>query len=130
MRKTTFLTGFAAGYVLGARAGRERYEQIAKAAGSLASNPRVQQTTEKAKSTVTSQAASLASTAKERVTGSFGGSSSPSSSDLADDDLDEPFVVVEDSVMVVDINDGVGNPSNGHVGTGTGPTGTNDRMGL
>ena len=33
--KLTLLTGFAAGYVLGARAGRERYEQIREAADSF-----------------------------------------------------------------------------------------------
>jgi hypothetical protein len=30
IRKLTLATGFAAGYVLGAKAGRERYEQIMK----------------------------------------------------------------------------------------------------
>ncbi len=31
MAKLSFLAGFGAGYVLGARAGRERYEQIRRA---------------------------------------------------------------------------------------------------
>jgi hypothetical protein len=30
MKKTSFVLGFGAGYVLGARAGRQRYEQIVK----------------------------------------------------------------------------------------------------
>jgi hypothetical protein len=42
--KATFLAGFAAGYVLGSRAGRQRYEQIRQAARALASNPAVQST--------------------------------------------------------------------------------------
>ncbi len=43
MGKKTFLIGAAAGYVLGARAGRERYEQIATLAGKVKRNPKVQQ---------------------------------------------------------------------------------------
>lgn len=42
--KATFLVGFAAGYVLGARAGRARYEQIREAARTFVSNPTVQST--------------------------------------------------------------------------------------
>jgi hypothetical protein len=61
--KITFLTGFAAGYVLGARAGRERYEQIKQAAAGFAQNPKVQETAE----TLQSQATGLASTAKDKV---------------------------------------------------------------
>lgn len=40
--KLTFAVGFAAGYTLGARAGRERYEQISRLARGLAENPAVQ----------------------------------------------------------------------------------------
>ncbi|MGZ5417763.1 MAG: hypothetical protein ACXWDI_11335 [Nocardioides sp.] len=42
MRKLTMLTAGAAGYVLGARAGRERYEQIKRGAAKLKNNPTVQ----------------------------------------------------------------------------------------
>ncbi len=41
--KLVLLTGVAIGYVLGARAGRERYEQIKRVAGKLWNDPRVQQ---------------------------------------------------------------------------------------
>jgi hypothetical protein len=41
--KLTVLAGFGAGYVLGAKAGRERYEQIAGKAQELWRDPRVQQ---------------------------------------------------------------------------------------
>ena len=44
--KATFLTGFATGYVLGSRAGRERYEQIRRAAKSFAASPAVRRTTD------------------------------------------------------------------------------------
>jgi hypothetical protein len=49
MKKLTFLIGAAAGYVLGTRAGRERYKQIADGARSLSSRPVVQQAQTKIK---------------------------------------------------------------------------------
>ena len=41
--RITFLAGLAAGFVLGTRAGRQRYEQMKKLARSAADNPAVQQ---------------------------------------------------------------------------------------
>lgn len=41
MRKLTFAIGLVTGYVLGARAGRERYEQIAKTVRGIAGHPAV-----------------------------------------------------------------------------------------
>ena len=41
--KLTLLAGFGAGYVLGARAGRDRYDQIARKAQALWRDPRVQE---------------------------------------------------------------------------------------
>jgi len=43
--KATLLAGFAAGFVAGARAGRERYEQMMKAGRKVAENPTVQKAT-------------------------------------------------------------------------------------
>ncbi len=42
MAKLPFLIGFGAGYVLGARAGRERYEQIRRAWAQAKDDPRLQ----------------------------------------------------------------------------------------
>ena len=42
MAKLSFLAGFGAGYVLGARAGRERYEQIRRAWDHAKDDPRLQ----------------------------------------------------------------------------------------
>ena len=42
MAKLSFLAGFGAGYVLGARAGREHYEQIRRAYHSAKEDPRLQ----------------------------------------------------------------------------------------
>ena len=44
MKKLVALTSFAAGYVLGAKAGRERYEQIRRLALRIKDDPRVQET--------------------------------------------------------------------------------------
>jgi hypothetical protein len=44
MKKLVALTSFAAGYVLGAKAGRERYEQITRMAMRIKNDPRVQET--------------------------------------------------------------------------------------
>ena len=42
MAKLTFLAGFGAGYVLGAKAGRERYEQIRRAWEHAKDDPKLQ----------------------------------------------------------------------------------------
>ncbi|MER7987153.1 YtxH domain-containing protein [Streptomyces noursei] len=46
--RLTFIAGLAVGYVLGARAGRERYEQLRKSAQRIARNPAVRNTAESA----------------------------------------------------------------------------------
>ncbi|MEU1038410.1 YtxH domain-containing protein [Streptomyces sp. NPDC005551] len=43
-----FITGLALGYVLGTKAGRERYEQLRKSARQVAQNPAVRNTAETA----------------------------------------------------------------------------------
>ncbi|HMA48092.1 MAG TPA: hypothetical protein VKP11_13020 [Frankiaceae bacterium] len=64
MRKISFLLGFGAGYVLGARAGRERYDSIVRRLRAVSERPEVQQ----AAGLVTAQAGGLV----ERVKGSVG----------------------------------------------------------
>ncbi|WP_196791519.1 mediator of RNA polymerase II transcription subunit 8 family protein [Motilibacter deserti] len=130
MRKLTFLAGFAAGYVAGAQAGRERYEQIKSLALRTANDPRVKETADKVQhqaadlaGTAKEQAASVAGTAKEKVQHKMEERRSDSDAS-ASTGTDSYGTTAEDSVYVVDINDRAG------VGTGSGPTGTNDRMGL
>lgn len=65
--KTSLLVGFAAGYVLGSRAGRERYEQIKAGATRVAQNPKVQAAADQAKDAVGQQAATVVDAAKEKV---------------------------------------------------------------
>ncbi|AWT43088.1 MULTISPECIES: YtxH domain-containing protein [Streptomyces] len=46
--RLTFIAGLALGYVLGTKAGRERYEQLLKSARQVAQNPAVRNTAESA----------------------------------------------------------------------------------
>ncbi|MDN0194384.1 YtxH domain-containing protein [Streptomyces sp. S.PNR 29] len=46
--RLTFVAGLAVGYVLGTKAGRERYEQLKKSAQQIAQNPAVRNTAETA----------------------------------------------------------------------------------
>lgn len=62
--RVIFVAGVAVGFVLGARAGRERYEQIKRLARKAADNPSVQQ----AAAAAQAQATEFARTARERVT--------------------------------------------------------------
>jgi hypothetical protein len=65
VRKTTFVLGFGAGYILGSKAGRERYEQIRAAARELQENPAVQS----AAGVLQQQASDLVAQAKHRAPG-------------------------------------------------------------
>jgi hypothetical protein len=67
--KATFVTGFAAGYVLGSKAGRARYEQIMKQFRAVMGKPEVHQ----AADTVKHEAGDLLGTAKRVVTDTFAG---------------------------------------------------------
>ncbi|GAA2721857.1 YtxH domain-containing protein [Actinocorallia aurantiaca] len=74
MKQLMFLTGAAVGYVMGSRAGRERYEQIKKTAQELWAHPSVQSAAESvreqaslAASTSAQKAGSVAGSAKQRV---------------------------------------------------------------
>lgn len=67
--KATFVTGFAVGYVLGAKAGRARYEQIRTQFNAFMGKPEVQQ----AADTVKQETSDLLGTAKRVVTNTFAG---------------------------------------------------------
>ena len=61
------LAGLAAGYVLGARAGRERYERIAEATRRLAERPEVREVTGKVRSSLGAGLERAAGTASDRL---------------------------------------------------------------
>lgn len=65
--KPSFVVGFAAGYVLGSRAGRERYEQISNGARRFMGNPTVQSAASKAQETVATQAPVVADAVKDKA---------------------------------------------------------------
>jgi hypothetical protein len=58
-----FMAGVGVGFVLGARAGRERYEQLAKLARKAADSPAVQQ----AAGAIHAQATGLATSARSKL---------------------------------------------------------------
>jgi hypothetical protein len=62
--RVTFAAGLAAGFVMGTRAGRERYEQLKRMARRAADSPRVQQ----AAGAAAAQATGLAKTATSKLT--------------------------------------------------------------
>ncbi|HLN78595.1 MAG TPA: hypothetical protein VK204_16245 [Nocardioidaceae bacterium] len=87
MKKLMFLGAGAAGYVLGAKAGRERYEQIAAQAQKLRTNPTVQKKMDDAKHVAKDAAGTAAGKAAGKVRehvpgGSSGASSSTPSTPL------------------------------------------------
>lgn len=68
MKKLPLLLAAAAGYVLGSKAGRERYEQIKASAAKIAGNPKVQDAAHRAQDTVVSKAQPAASAVADKVT--------------------------------------------------------------
>ena len=83
--KSGFLVGLGAGYVLGTRAGQERYQQIVDAASRLRENPGVQRLTGEVNRTVSvgkdrvaETAAAKAGQAKEAVASKVGDSTGTS----------------------------------------------------
>ena len=83
--KSGFLVGLGAGYVLGTKAGQERYQQIVEATSKLRENPGVQRLTGEVNKTVNvskdrvaETAAAKADQAKEAVVSKVGGNTGSS----------------------------------------------------
>ena len=83
--KSGFLVGLGAGYVLGTKAGQERYQQIVDATSKLRENPGVQRLTGEVNKTVNvskdrvaETAAAKADQAKEAVASKVGGNTGSS----------------------------------------------------
>ena len=100
MSKMSFLAGVGVGYVLGARAGRQRYEQIKSGAQGVWNNPKVQETVTHAQDFAAQHAPEVqhkivetASTAVHKVTEKVGSSSNGSSG--SDDNPGPPAGFVE-----------------------------------
>ena len=65
--RVTFLAGLAVGFVLGARAGRETYEQMKKTARQVVQNPTVQRTARTAGAKATELSKAAGQKASERM---------------------------------------------------------------
>ncbi len=85
--KSGFLVGLGAGYVLGTKAGQERYQQIVEATSKLRENPGVQRLTGEVNKTVSAgkdrvaeTAAAKADQAKDAVASKVGGNTGSSTS--------------------------------------------------
>ncbi len=113
MGKVSYAAGFAAGYVLGARAGRQRYDQISQGFSKLMSNPKVQET----KDTVQHQATGLIGKGKEKVTDKV-------ESRKHGSEFDSSYDVVE-----IPDTSTTGTGTTGGFGTGTSSTGTTGGFG-
>lgn len=70
MGKKSLLIGAAIGYVLGARAGRERYDQIASSVSRLWNDPKVKSKVDQAQTTAVDTAKSAAASAKDAAANS------------------------------------------------------------
>ena len=98
MKKLQLLTAFGAGYVLGARAGRERYDQIKSMAVTVMDDPRVKNTTAQA----TDLAKEKAPVVKDAVVSAAGAaaakvsSGGSGSSDDLEDKLHPDSVALQD----------------------------------
>jgi hypothetical protein len=78
--KLKLLVGFGVGYVLGARAGRERYTQLAGKAQELWSDPRVQEKAGQAQQVVKEKADQAQQVVKEKVGDKVSGKGTSASS--------------------------------------------------
>jgi hypothetical protein len=81
--KFKWLVGFGAGYVLGARAGRARYDQIAGKAREMWSDPRVQAKADQAQQLVMEKADQAQQVVKEKVSERTSGNGTGSGSRAA-----------------------------------------------
>jgi len=93
MSKITLTAAAAAGYVFGARAGRQRFEQIAAGARRVSGNPRVQKVTTDAQNLATQKVGQVAPVVKAKVVGAArtvmpSSSSSSSSSSTASESME------------------------------------------
>ena len=104
-RKLTLAAAAGAGYVLGAKAGKERYNQIEAKFREIAGMPAVQNAT----ATVKETAASVADTAKTTVTDKVGGGSDTGTSSSTGTGFPPPAPApapLDTDVVVVDLGTG------------------------
>ncbi len=79
MSKLTMAAAAGIGYVLGARAGRDRYDALSEKAESLWNNPKVQKGVQKGKKQAEAKADEMSSDGTESSLSGLGGDSSDTS---------------------------------------------------
>ena len=84
MGKASFVLGAGVGYVLGARAGKERYEQIRRGASSFWSNPKVQKTVDDLEGKAATGAKAGGSQLQDKVTSAARSAASSAQHKVAD----------------------------------------------
>ncbi len=112
LKKLTLAVGFGAGYVLGAKAGKERYQQIEEKFREVAGMPAVQSATSNVKDTATG----VAETAKHTLNDQADKLSDKADKGKAGKGDD----VIVDEVVVVDTGYGAA-PMAGATASGTAP---------
>ncbi len=90
MSKLTILISGAVGYVLGSRAGRERYEQIKGLAVKVKDNPTVQEKTQQAADVAKAQAPVVKDKVTDTVAGAAGAAKAKVSGDGSSTDGEFP----------------------------------------
>ncbi len=112
-RKLTLAAAAGVGYVLGAKAGKERYAQIESKFREIAGMPAVQNATASVVGTASSVADQAKSTVTEKVGGSSTGSTPPPTSTAG-----TAGTVTETDVVVVDLGTGANTGATSPLGTG------------
>jgi hypothetical protein len=88
MKKLMLLAAFGLGYVVGARAGRQRYDQIMGAVDKVKNDPRVQEKTQQAVDVARQQAPAVA----DKVTSAASSAASAAAAKVKGSDSEEPQV--------------------------------------
>lgn len=103
-KKLTLAAGFGAGYVLGAKAGKERYSQLEAKFREIAGMPAVQNATESVKEAASGMAETAKATVNDKVESASDKSSSSSSSSTVNLDRDPaPMAGASASMTAPDI---------------------------
>ena len=112
MSKITLLVGGAVGYVLGSKAGRQRYEQIRSQARTMWNNPKVQAKATRAQDFAKQKAPLV----KDRAAGAAASAASATKHKVSGDSQEQSAAYPTSA--------STGNSTTGTSPTGTSPTGT------
>ncbi len=103
MRRLILLVGVAIGYILGAKAGRERYEQLADQASKVWSDPRVQTKVDEVKEQAPQVAAAVGDKAKSAASQAKAKASGHETTDGDGDYENETGTISSDGEAEIDV---------------------------